>query len=111
MKTLVILTRRADAAAQDFKRLSKPEAMAVWQGLASGIVRAVHGLADAAGAALEMESATGLVGQGSCAQSAPAKPRAAQASDMAATVLRWNKVGFVSSPEFWEGKSRWLRPQ
>ncbi len=58
MKTFVILTRRADAAAEDFKRLSKPEAMAVWQGLAGGIVRAVHGLAEGAGAALEMESAT-----------------------------------------------------
>lgn len=58
MKTFVILTRRADAAAEDFKRLSRPEALAVWQGLASGIVRAVHGLAEGAGAAMELESAT-----------------------------------------------------
>lgn len=58
MKTLVILTRRADTKAEDFKRLSKVEAMAVWQGLAGGIVRAVHGLAKGTGAALELESTT-----------------------------------------------------
>lgn len=58
MKTFVILTRRADAAADDFDRLAKPEVAHVWQGFADGIVRAVHGLADAPGAALELESST-----------------------------------------------------
>ncbi|WP_339496249.1 hypothetical protein [Pseudomonas sp. RA_105y_Pfl2_P56] len=58
MKTFVILTRRADGSAEDFKRLAKPEVQHVWQGFADGIVRAVHGLADGPGAALELESMT-----------------------------------------------------
>jgi hypothetical protein len=58
VKIFVILTRRPDAASEDFKRLSAPEATAVWQGLASNVVRAVHGLAAGAGAALELETAT-----------------------------------------------------
>lgn len=56
MKTFVILKRRADATAEDFERLSKVEAVAVWQGFASGMVREVHGLVEGAGAALELES-------------------------------------------------------
>lgn len=56
MKTFVILTRRADATAEAFGRLSKAEAVAVWQGFASGMVRAAHGLVEGAGAALELES-------------------------------------------------------
>lgn len=56
MKTFVILTRRADGAAEDFKRLAKPEVLHVWQGFADGIVRAVHGLAAGPGAAFELES-------------------------------------------------------
>jgi hypothetical protein len=58
MKTFVILTRRADGVAEDFTRLAKPEFLHVWQGFADGIVRAVHGLADGPGAALELESTT-----------------------------------------------------
>ncbi|WP_434699145.1 hypothetical protein [Pseudomonas sp. D1-1] len=58
MKTLVILTRRADGKAEDFKRLAKPEVLHVWQGFAQGVVRAVHGLAAGPGAAFELESAT-----------------------------------------------------
>lgn len=58
MKTFVILTRRADGEAEAFKRLAKPEVQHVWQGFADGIVRAVHGLVDGPGAALELESAT-----------------------------------------------------
>jgi len=58
MKTFVILTRRTDGAAEDFKRLAKPEVVHVWQGFAGGIVRAVHGPADGPGAAFELESAT-----------------------------------------------------
>lgn len=58
MKTFVILTRRAEAATEDFKRLAKPEVLHVWKGFADGIVRAVHGLADGPGAAFELESAT-----------------------------------------------------
>jgi len=42
MKIFVILTRRADGAAEDFKRLAKPEVTHVWQGFADGIVRAVR---------------------------------------------------------------------
>ncbi len=57
MKTIVILTRREDGAAQDFERLAKAEVLHVWQGFADGIVRAVHGLADGPGAVLELESA------------------------------------------------------
>ncbi|UST79631.1 hypothetical protein [Pseudomonas siliginis] len=58
MKTFVILTRRADGAPEDFKRLAKREVQHVWQGFADGIVRAVHGLADGPGAAFELESMT-----------------------------------------------------
>lgn len=56
MKTFVILTRRADGAAEAFARLADAEARHVWQGFAGGIVRAVHGLVDGPGAALELES-------------------------------------------------------
>lgn len=56
MKTFVILTRRADGAAEDFRRLAEPEVRHVWRGFADGIVRAVHGLADGPGAAFELES-------------------------------------------------------
>lgn len=58
MKTLVILTRRADAPAEALARLAAPEAAAVWQGFATGCVRAVHGLRDGAGAVLELETDT-----------------------------------------------------
>lgn len=58
MKTFVTLTRRADGAAEVFKRLATAEAQYVWQGFADGIVRAAHGLADGPGAALELESDT-----------------------------------------------------
>ncbi len=58
MKTFVILTRRADGAAEDFKRLAKAEVLHVWQGFANGMVRAVHGLADGPGAAFELDSTT-----------------------------------------------------
>lgn len=58
MKTIVILTRRADAAAEDLKRLSRPELLAVWKGMAEGSVRAAHGLVEGAGAVLELETAT-----------------------------------------------------
>ncbi|MGN6825878.1 hypothetical protein [Paucibacter sp. M5-1] len=58
MKTFVILTRRADGASEAFKRLAQPELQHVWQGFADGIVRAIHGLVDGPGAALELESAT-----------------------------------------------------
>jgi hypothetical protein len=58
MKTFVILTRRADGAAEAFKRLVQAEVQHVWQGFADGIVRAVHGLVDGPGAAFELESAT-----------------------------------------------------
>ena len=56
MKTLAILTRRQDAGADDFERLGERETQAVWRGMAAGIVRAVHGLIDGAGAALELET-------------------------------------------------------
>ncbi len=46
MKTFVILTRRADGVAEDFKRMANAEVLHVWQGFADGIVRAVHGLAN-----------------------------------------------------------------
>jgi len=58
MKTIVILTRRADAAAEELARLSKPELLAVWKGMAEGTVRAAHGLVEGAGAVLELETAT-----------------------------------------------------
>lgn len=58
MKTFVILTRSADGASEAFKRLAQAEVQHVWQGFADGIVRAVHGLVDGPGAALELESAT-----------------------------------------------------
>lgn len=56
MKSFVILTRNATAAADAFARLAQAEAAAVWQGLADGRVRAVHSLAEGAGAALELET-------------------------------------------------------
>lgn len=56
MKTLAILTRRQDAGANDFERLGELETQAVWRGRAAGIVRAVHGLVDGPGAALELET-------------------------------------------------------
>ena len=58
MKTLVILTRRPDADAGHLARLSRPEQLAVWKGVAEGAVRAVHGLQEGAGAVLEMETLT-----------------------------------------------------
>lgn len=58
MRTFVVLTRRADGAAGDFARLADAEVAHVWQGFATGIVRAVHGLVDGPGAALELESPT-----------------------------------------------------
>lgn len=58
MKTLAILTRREGAPAEAFERLVASEIQAVWRGLADGIVRAVHGLADGPGAAVELETAT-----------------------------------------------------
>lgn len=58
MKTFVILTRRADGAAEDFRQLQELELLHVWQGFADGIVRAVHGLAQGSGAAIELESTT-----------------------------------------------------
>lgn len=58
MKTIVILTRRADAAAESLARLSRVEVLAVWQGVASGIVRGAHGLQQGAGAVLELETDT-----------------------------------------------------
>lgn len=56
MKTLAILTRRQDAAADAFERLGRLETQAVWRGMAAGTVRAVHGLAEGSGAALELET-------------------------------------------------------
>lgn len=58
MKTLVILTRREGAPAEAFQRLVELEIQAVWRGMAAGCARAVHGLADGPGAALELETAT-----------------------------------------------------
>jgi hypothetical protein len=56
VKTLAILTRRQDAGTDDSERLGELETRAVWRGMAAGIVRAVHGLADGPGAALELET-------------------------------------------------------
>jgi hypothetical protein len=58
MKTFVILTRRASGAAEDLKRLEKPEVLHGWRGSADVIVRAVRGLAEGPGAALELASGT-----------------------------------------------------
>jgi len=58
VKTLVILTRRPQADAGELARLSQPELLAVWKGMAEGAVRAVHGLQEGAGAVLEMETGT-----------------------------------------------------
>jgi len=58
MKTIVILTRRADVDADLLARLSKPELLAVWKGMADGTVRAAHGLLEGAGAVLELETRT-----------------------------------------------------
>ncbi|WP_212733737.1 hypothetical protein [Variovorax sp. CF079] len=52
------LTRRPDAAADALARLSRAEVLAVWQGVANGIVRAAHGLQQGAGAVLELETGT-----------------------------------------------------
>lgn len=52
------LTRRADAAAESLARLSRAEALAVWQGVASGLVRGAHALQQGAGAVLELETDT-----------------------------------------------------
>ena len=54
----MILTRRPDADAGHLARLSRPEQLAVWKGVAEGAVRAVHGLQEGAGAVLEMETLT-----------------------------------------------------
>lgn len=56
MKTIVILTRRADASSEALASLAKPEAAAVWQGFAAGCVRAVHGLQQGSGAVFELET-------------------------------------------------------
>ncbi|MCU7376199.1 hypothetical protein PEC18_36790 [Paucibacter sp. O1-1] len=56
MKTLAILTRRQDADTDAFERLGEFETQAVWRGMAAGTVRAVHGLAEVSGAALEIET-------------------------------------------------------
>jgi hypothetical protein len=58
MKTIVILTRRPGADADALARLSREEQLAVWKGIATGAVRAVHGLQEGAGAVLEMETGT-----------------------------------------------------
>jgi len=58
VKTLAILTRRQDAEPGAFQRLAKREIEAVFQGMATGVVRAVHGLVDGPGAALELETDT-----------------------------------------------------
>ena len=58
MKTIVILIRRPSAAADELARLSRAELLDVWQGIASGVVRAIHGLQEGAGAALELETST-----------------------------------------------------
>lgn len=57
MKTIVILTRRADASGEALASLAAPEMEAVWQGFATGCVRAAHGLLEGAGAVLELETA------------------------------------------------------
>ena len=58
MKTIVILTRRLDAAADALARLSRAELLAVWQGMAGGVVRAAYGQQQGAGAVLELETGT-----------------------------------------------------
>jgi hypothetical protein len=58
MKTLAILTRRQGASAESFERLVTLEIQAVWRGMSVGTVRAVHGLADGPGAAVELETAS-----------------------------------------------------
>lgn len=58
VRTIVILTRRADADAEHLARLSKPELLAVWQGMAEGTVRGAHGLLEGTGAVLELETRT-----------------------------------------------------
>jgi hypothetical protein len=58
VKTIVILTRRPDADTAALARLSRDELLALWKGMASGAVRAAHGLHEAAGAVLEMETST-----------------------------------------------------
>lgn len=49
MKTIVTLTRRPDADAELLARLSKPELLAVWKGMAEGTVRSAHGLLEGGG--------------------------------------------------------------
>ena len=56
MKTIVILTRKADASAEALASLAAQELEAVWQGFATGSVRAIHGLLEGAGAVLELET-------------------------------------------------------
>ncbi len=56
MKTIVVLTRRADASGEALARLAAPETEAVWQGFAAGYVRAAHGFLKGAGAVLELET-------------------------------------------------------
>ncbi|RWC62919.1 MAG: hypothetical protein EOS56_06925 [Mesorhizobium sp.] len=57
VKTVVILTRRPDAATHDLARLHRAELLAAWAGIAAGSVRAIHGLQEG-GAVLEMETST-----------------------------------------------------
>jgi len=58
MKMIVILTRKANASSETLASLAAPEMQAVWQGFATGCVRAAHGLLEGAGALLELETAT-----------------------------------------------------
>lgn len=58
MKTVVILTLKADASGEALALLAEQEAQAVWQGFATGCVRAAYGLLEGAGAVLELETAT-----------------------------------------------------
>ncbi|HBP31767.1 MAG: hypothetical protein ACTIKR_17170 [Advenella sp.] len=58
MKSIVILTRKTDASGEALASLAAQELEAVWQGFATGRVRAAHGLLEGAGAVLELETAT-----------------------------------------------------
>jgi len=58
MKTIVILTLKADASGETLASLAAAEKEVVWKGFAAGCVRAVHGLLEGAGAVLELETAT-----------------------------------------------------
>ncbi|CAQ44847.1 hypothetical protein D7Y40_13755 [Stenotrophomonas maltophilia] len=58
VKTVVILTLKTGASGEALARLSAQETEAVWQGFATGCVRAAYGLLEGAGAVLELETAT-----------------------------------------------------